>query len=55
MAPLWSRLVRKNADWTQNVITSRRNVLQIPGLRQSRDLLVVTLRLDIRAYCFNSS
>ena len=39
----------------KNVLTLRRNVLQLPELRQSRDLLVVILRLDIRAYCFNSS
>ena len=49
-------------DWSartrmghKNVSTLRRNMLQLPELRQSRDLLVVILRLDIRAYCFNSS
>ena len=49
-------------DWSartrmghKNVVTLRRNVLQLPELRQSRDLLVVILRLDIRAYCYNSS
>ena len=49
-------------DWSartrmghKNVVTLRRNVLQLLELRQSRDLLVVILRLDIRAYCYNSS
>ena len=48
-------------DWSARTwmghknITLRMNVLQLSELRHSRDLLVIILRLDIRAYCFNSS